>query len=136
MLVHGTCNPIGEANDYNGVFLRKNDIERIVGGSDLVGKPVLLEHGGDAVGRVVSAWEHRGALDVVVELVADSFEGSLASTFVASKCVNDFSLGYKVEMTRSGACSGVSVGRKTIVELSLVKKGAREKCHIKNFCRS
>jgi hypothetical protein len=56
MLIHGTCNPHGEKNDYDGVYLTENDIDQIVSSGALVEAPVLLEHDSAPVGRVRSAW--------------------------------------------------------------------------------
>lgn len=134
MLVHGTCNPVGESDAYSGVYLRADEIARIVKGNELVGKPVLLEHDGDSVGKVVSAWEYDGQLDVLVDIPTDEVWGSIASACVAANCLRDFSLGYKVQMSGARG-AGMTVGEKQIVEVSLVKKGAREHCHIKNFHR-
>eukprot|EP00961_Rhodomonas_salina_P072804 978186-Rhodomonas_salina.1 len=134
MLVHGTCNPTGEKAGYSGVYLSADDISRIVSHKELVGKPVLVEHGGNKVGSVISAWEHDGRLDVVVSLPRDSFDSCIAGAFVSSECLKDFSLGYKVQMSDLGNENGsLKTGKKTMVELSLVKTGARSNCHIKNF---
>jgi hypothetical protein len=80
----------------------------------------------------VSAWEYDGQLDVLVELPNDDLWGSIAGACVASNALRDFSLGYKVRMSDSSS-GGLQVGSKSMIELSLVKKGARQNCHIKNF---
>ena len=134
MLIHGTCNPCGESNDYDGVFLTSSDIEQIVGSNALVNTPVLLEHDGAPVGHVKSAWQYNDQLDVLVELNDTGFLGRVAESFVAANVLRDFSLGYKVELSRAGD-NTVRVGAKKIVELSLVKTGARPNCQIKNFVR-
>ena len=130
MFVHGTCNPAGESGDYVGVYLNDADIDRVVNSGDLIGKPVLLEHQGDGVGRVVSCWKYNNKLDILVELEREDFLGKLAGSCVASGCVRDFSLGYKMTMSANR-----EFGEKRMVEVSLVKKGARHDCHIKNFAR-
>jgi hypothetical protein len=53
---------------------------------------------------------------------------------VAANILKDFSLGYKLELSRASDNS-VRLGPKKIVELSLVKTGARPNCQIKNFVR-
>ena len=68
MLLWGTVNPDGEDNSHTGVLLRQTDIEQIARHASLVGKPVKLEHKGDAVGRVVSAWQHGNRLDCVLQI--------------------------------------------------------------------
>eukprot|EP00961_Rhodomonas_salina_P299032 3938596-Rhodomonas_salina.3 len=134
MLVHGTANPQGEEDGYVGMYLSQSDIRNIVHTNELVGKPVLLEHGGDCVGKVISAWEFNGKLDILVDLPSDQLNSRLAGSFVASNCVRDFSLGYKVQMS-SKRDDVATIGKKHIVEVSLVRKGARNDCHIKNFQR-
>jgi hypothetical protein len=134
MLIHGTCNPCGESNDYDGVYLTSGDIEQIVGSNALVNAPVLLEHDGAPVGHVKSAWRYNDQLDVLVELDDAGFLGRVAESFVAANVLLDFSLGYKVELSRASD-NTVRVGAKKIVELSLVKTGARPNCQIKNFVR-
>lgn len=129
MLIHGTCNPVGEEDGYGGVYLSKSDLQEIVRDKTLEGKPVLMEHGGDALGHVKTAWLYRDQLDVIVEVDRSKFAGRLAGTFVEIGALKDFSLGYKVNMSAGGNVSG----SKKMVELSLVKKGARPNCQIKNI---
>lgn len=110
--------------------MNKNDIQQILQNSDLIGKPVLLEHGGDKIGEIISAWEYQGKLDILVELPEDEFRSRVAGSFVATQCLKDFSLGYMLQMS-----GNESIGKK-VVEVSLVKKGARPNCHIRQYCRS
>lgn len=143
MKVHGVANPVGESDEYAGVYLRKDDIKRIVENGELIGKPVLLEHDAHSVvGRVDSAWSYRDRLDLIVDLPDDKFWSIAAGSMVAGDTIRDFSLGYKVNMTAarpldggngSGGGKMVCVGRKEMVEVSLVRKGARPNCHILNF---
>jgi hypothetical protein len=56
VLVHGTVNPDGEPNSHTGVYLREQDLDSLVKTNALVGKPVKIEHRGDKVGEIVSAW--------------------------------------------------------------------------------
>ena len=87
MLLWGTANPEGMSNDYNGIYLNKDDIQSMVrqvedanrSGSRL---PVHLEHKGVLVGHVVSAWAHEGTLQCVLELDERVLEGSISSAFV------------------------------------------------------
>ncbi len=135
MLIHGTCNPCGESNDYDGVYLTANDIDHIVQSNALVDAPVLLEHESAPVGRVKTAWKYNDQLDVLVEIEKTEFLGHVAESFVAANILKDFSLGYKLELSRAAGGDKVHVGAKKIVELSLVKSGARPNCQIKNFVR-
>eukprot|EP00961_Rhodomonas_salina_P291719 3932252-Rhodomonas_salina.1 len=119
MLVHGTCNPIGEAECYNGVYLKDSDIKRIVAEKELINKPVLVEHEGNQIGTVVSAWQHDGKLDILVDVNNESFESCVARSFVASNCLRDFSLGYKVCMSMRDDSQIDVVDVKKVVEVSL-----------------
>ena len=131
MLVYGTANPegVGDSN-YSGLYLTDTDIQQMV--SDMKGVPVMIEHRGAGVGSVVTAWQHDGRMDVLLEIDNKSFESALASRFVVDGYCKELSLGYKVEMTR--AVSGkLTASNKRVVELSLVKRGARDNCKIHGF---
>ena len=128
MLVHGTCNPAGMEEGYVGVYLSEKDICDVVKSRDLEGKPVFMEHRGQKVGQVVSAWQFNGKLDVLVNIADDDFTSRVAGTYVAAGCLRDFSLGYNVKASKSGIHA-----EKKMLEVSLVKKGARDDCHIKNY---
>lgn len=58
MLVYGTCNPegFGDSN-YEGLYLTNSDIENMV--PQMPGIPVKVEHRGEGVGKVVTAWVHQ-----------------------------------------------------------------------------
>ena len=131
MLVFGTANPEGfGGQDYGGVYLTDKDIRSMV--PSMVGVPIKIEHKGRDVGKVVSAWQHDGRMDVVFEIDNQSIEAALASRFVAGGYCKELSLGYKVEMTRSNT-GQLSAQNKRVVELSLVKQGARDNCKIRGF---
>jgi hypothetical protein len=131
MLVFGTANPEGfGGNDYGGVYLTDADMKSMV--PSMAGIPIKIEHRGIDVGQVVSAWQHDGRMDVVFQLDNNSIESALASRFVVDGYCKELSLGYKVEMTR--APNGhLSAQNKRVVELSLVKQGARDNCKIRGF---
>jgi len=133
MLLWGTANPEGMDNDYQGIFLNKNDIDSMVkqveiANSRLQKIPVLLEHKGVPVGHVVTAWNHRGTLQCVLKLDEHVLEGSIGSEFVRNGICNELSLGYAVDLQNSS--NGLSVVNKTLKEISVVKKGARHHCQI------
>ena len=137
-LLWGTANPEGLADSYNGIFLNASDIKDVVEQIDARNKkgevvPVHVEHTGVPVGRVVSAWEHAGKLECVLALDNTVFEGTLGTELVRSGMIKDLSLGYTVNMENSKS-GGVRVKRKFITEISIVKKGARQKCHIHGIC--
>ena len=131
-LLWGTANPEGMKN-YHGIYLNQQDIADMIDQvNDANSKsskiPVLVEHKGVEIGHVVSAWEHGGKLECVLALNNKVLEGSLGSEFVKSGICRDLSLGYDVSLEQSKA--GIKVGKKKIKEISIVKKGARPRCHI------
>lgn len=132
MLLWGTVNPDGESNAHTGVLLRQQDIADIAATASLVGKPVKLEHKGDAVGRVVSAWQNNNRLDCILR-IDNNIPGLFAQNFVTSGRCKELSLGYTIQMQHSdGQLRG---GTKTVHEVSLVKKGARHECNIRGFAK-
>lgn len=135
-LLWGTANPEGMDPDYNGVYLTTVDVRRMV---DQINEaraageriPVHIEHKGVGVGHVVSAWEHNHTLQCVLELDESVLEGAIGGEFVRAGVCRDLSLGYTVDMTHSKNSGGrISAGNKRLKEISIVKKGARSKCHI------
>lgn len=132
MLVFGTVNPVGENNNHKGLYLTENDIQDIISSRQLNDKPVLLEHKGDAVGKVVSAWQNDGRLDCIFE-INSTVSGLFAQYFVQNGKTPELSLGYSVEVEHS-ADGQILGGNKRVVEVSIVKKGARENCLIRGIC--
>ena len=133
LLLWGTANPEGMDNNYQGLFLNKDDIHSMVEqveGANRQGRAISvhLEHKGVPVGKVVSAWAHRDTLQCVLQLDERVFEGSIGSEFVRKGICNELSLGYAVELRHSA--SGISAVSKVLKEISVVKKGARNHCHI------
>jgi len=131
-LLWGTANPEGMQN-YKGIYLNDEDIQDMItqvetANSSAAKIPVLVEHSGIKVGHVVSAWKHDGKLECVLALDNKILEGSIGSEFVRSGICKDLSLGYDVSLEQSH--EGVKVGKKIIREISIVKKGARPRCHI------
>jgi hypothetical protein len=130
MYLWGTVNPDGEDNSHTGVLLRQKDIDDISTYGSLVGKPVKLEHKGADVGRVVSAWKHGNRLDCVLQ-IDNNVEGLFAQNFIKDGRCKELSLGYIIDMKHSdGQIRG---GSKSVIEVSIVKKGARHECDIRGF---
>lgn len=128
ILLLGTCNPCGEDTDYNGIYLRKDEIQNIVD-RGLYNIPVKQEHTGNSVGRVISSFVGpNGQLQCVLEL-DDSLEGSIAAGFVRDGIASELSLGYSVDIVHSEK-NEYKTGVKKIHEISLVRKGARSGCYI------
>lgn len=130
-LVLGTVNPAGMSNDYDGVYLTKNDVSSMVKGKKLDGLPVQLEHTKDPiVGRVLHSWESpEGKLDVLLRL-DPTFPGLLASSFVREGLVSELSLGYNTTMKRDDSSGRIVATSKVPVEVTLTKSGARPNTHI------
>lgn len=133
-LLWGTANPEGMSNDYQGIYLNKDDIQSMVRQVEAANKrsekiPVHLEHKGVPVGHVVSAWAHNDTLQCVLQLDESTLEGSIGSQFVRKGICNELSLGYTVELKNSES-GQVKVANKLLKEISVVKKGARNHCHI------
>ncbi len=131
-LLWGTANPEG-MRDYEGVYLNQSDVADMITQVETANSkgdhmPVHVEHKGVTVGRVVSAWEHAGKLECLLELNTRVLEGAIGSEFVRTGICRDLSLGYTVSLEQSDA--GIKVGRKLLKEISVVKKGARPSCHI------
>ena len=130
MLVWGTANPEGLAESYNGLYLRNSDITHAF--SDIIGMPVKIEHRGVDVGRVVSAFPNGGKLDIVICLDKTVVEGAIIFQLVRNGTCKELSLGYSAQVTASANGEDI-IGRKKIQEVSLVRKGARDKCLIHGF---
>jgi hypothetical protein len=132
MLVWGTVNPEGEHDSHAGVLLRQKDIDDIASHGSLLGKPVKLEHKGAEIGQVKSVWKHNNRLDCVLQ-IHDNVEGLFAQDFIQSGRCKELSLGYIIDMKHSkGEITG---GKKQVVEVSIVKKGARHECEIRGFAK-
>jgi len=133
MYIWGTVNPDGEHDDHVGVYLRQKDIDDIAQSKALVGKPVKLEHKGADVGRVCSAWKHGNRLDCVLQ-IDSNVEGLFAQKFIEGGKCRQLSLGYLIDMKNSA--DQVNGGTKHVVEVSIVKSGARHECEIRGFAPS
>jgi hypothetical protein len=131
MLCFGTCNPDGENDSHQGVYLRKTDISNLVETGALLSKPVKIEHVGQPVGHIVSAWKHGERLDCILKINNDSIDSVFAQEFVKSRRCPELSLSYAVTMQNSA--DGLSGGNKEIIEVSIVRAGARNDCFIHGF---
>lgn len=138
-LVWGTANPEGLKGSYSGVYLNTHDISSMVEqvkDANVSGAPipVKLEHTGVSMGRVVSAWENKGALECVLEINEGVLEGSIGAEFVRTGICKDLSLGYTVEMEQSKN-GRIQSRRKKLNEVSVVVKGARRMCNVHGVSR-
>jgi hypothetical protein len=131
MLVFGTANPAGVENNHKGVYLRQQDIADIVSSGSLVNKPVHIEHCGEPVGEVISAWKNGERLDCILKINNNSIDGIFAQEFVRQKKCPELSMSYNVVMENSK--DGLKGERKEMLEISIVKAGARPNCNIYGF---
>jgi hypothetical protein len=129
MLLLGTCNPTGENACYNGLYYTADELAVMVRSNALRGIPVKTEHAGGDIGRVVSGFlDASGALQCVMELDEDTVEGAIAGGFVRDGVAADLSLGYSVDVQHTD--DRLKAGAKKMLEISIVRKGARRGCHI------
>ena len=129
MLLMGVCNPAGEDDAYNGLYMTQSELARVVSDSKMRGIPVKTEHAGSEVGRVLTSFlDAGGNLHCVMELGKTSLPACLAQGFVRDGLALDLSLGYTVDIQNTD--NNLQAIEKKIVEVSLVRKGARKGCHI------
>ena len=129
MLLMGICNPTGEKDTYNGLYMTESELSRVVHDSKMRGIPVKTEHAGSEVGRVLTSFlDANGNLNCIMELSKSSLPACLAQGFVCDGLALDLSLGYTVDIQNTE--NNLQAMQKKIVEVSLVRKGARRGCHI------
>jgi hypothetical protein len=133
MLVYGCCNPDGEDNAFKGVYLRKEDISSLVNTNAFNKLPVKIEHTGEPVGEIVSAWKNGEKLDCVMRINDNSIDSMFAREFIKNRTCPELSLSYTVTMENSK--DGLKGERKELIEVSIVRKGARDGCHIHAFSK-
>lgn len=136
MLVWGTINPPGEIDSYNGLYFTRSDIQQLVQNNELVGTPLKIEHKGVAIGKVASAWvNNNGALDCILDVNENVFEGAVCSNFIENSQCTELSIGYTVDVRNSQSGQPIHYNKK-VVEVSIVRKGARDACYIHGYSRS
>jgi flagellar biosynthesis component FlhA len=134
MLVWGRVNPSAMSDDYLGVYLNHRDMEDMIQQIDEAKSkgekiPVLMEHVGEKVGNVVSAWIHQNTLQCCLEIENKTLESAIGQEMVRQGVTKELSLGYHLEIQQSN--DGRSrKAKKFLKEISLVKRGARHDCHI------
>jgi hypothetical protein len=133
MYIWGTANPQGLSDGYNGLFLTTKDIEGVVRDNSMDGLPVKIEHKGIDVGKVVTAWHNAGKLDILLEVDEKIFEGDCVGRFVRDSVCKDLSIGYNVALQFSESTQNYEPLKKTFNEVSIVRTGAREQCHIHGY---
>lgn len=134
MLVTGVANPRGERSEYNGLYLTSDEMKSMVSTGELRGVPVKTEHTGGNIGSVVSSFlDDQGRLVTVMDIEEKSVEGALTAGFIRAGIGADLSLGYSVEVQHSKENDALKAGAKKLLEVSIVRKGAREGCHINAY---
>lgn len=129
MLVTGVCNPAGEKDGYNGLYLTQDELRRVVQRGSMQNLPVMTEHSGSAVGRVISTFiDASGQLNCVMQIEENSLPAHLTREFIRKGIAADLSLGYTVDIRNHA--DKLQAAEKKIVEVSIVRKGARSGCHI------
>ena len=130
MLVTGCANPAGEEAGYNGLYFTGAELEAVVRERRMLDCPVKAEHGGAALGRVVSSYlDAGGRLHCVMHIDEQSVEGAIAAGLVRDGIAQELSLGYAVDVAHS-ADGDMQAQTKHILEVSLVRKGARDACYV------
>tara|TARA_B100001094_G_C18187790_1_gene805035 strand:+ start:460 stop:993 length:534 start_codon:yes stop_codon:yes gene_type:complete len=133
MLIMGICNPKGEGVDYNGLYLTQNELHNLVSYNQLLNVPVKTEHCGDNIGHIVSAYINPNhQLQCVMEIDNKKSTGAVVGGFIRDGLALELSLGYVVDVTHSKVPNEekLRAGDKRVLEVSVVKKGAREGCYI------
>ena len=98
MLIMGVCNPTGEADTYNGLYMTATELSDIVRDNKMRNLPVKTEHAGSEVGHVVTSFlDASGNLNCVMQLGASSIAAALAQGFVRDGLALDLSLGYTLD---------------------------------------
>ena len=131
MLVCGQVNPPPLDSSYNGVFFGEND-DMMTKANSLRGIPLQVEHNPKCkIGEVLSGWiAPNGSMYALAEIHTSNISGAVTAAAIERGKFKDFSLGYKATMHRNPDTGQLQVKNKDIFELSIVKKGAREGCHI------
>jgi hypothetical protein len=132
MLVMGICNPTGEDDAYNGLYLTQTELRRVVRQGLMHNLPVKTEHCGSAVGTVISAFiDGAGQLNCVMHIEKDSLPADLTRGFIRKGIAADLSLGYTVDIRNHD--DRMHAADKRILEVSIVRKGVRRGCRITTY---
>lgn len=135
MLVHGIANPQGENDNYNGLYYTAPELDKLASeicDGAIVGVPVKAEHTGEPIGQIVSGFiGDDKALHCVMKIDENSIDGAIAAGLVRDGIAAELSLGYAVDVKHSDG--KYTAKKKTLLEVSLVRKGARKGCYIYSY---
>ena len=135
MLVHGVANPQGETDGYNGLYFTGTELKKLA--EDLrtgvtAEVPIKAEHTGEPIGHVVSGFiGDDSALHCIMKINEASVDGAIAAGLVRDGIAAELSLGYAVDVHHSDG--RYEAAQKTLLEISLVRKGARQGCFIYSY---
>tara|TARA_B100000787_G_scaffold167573_1_gene154612 strand:+ start:10927 stop:12135 length:1209 start_codon:yes stop_codon:yes gene_type:complete len=129
MLAVAAVHPKGENVDYDGLYFRDAEMDDLARG--MRGIPLLVEHDGNPVGKVLHAFKNPSdrRLYAVFETNTDTFGGCVAGRLVHHGLAGEVSLGHECKIESSADGTQRVVG-KIPTELSIVEKGAREETKI------
>lgn len=127
----GVANPSGEADSYNGLYFTQNELQKLTQDQTLARVPVKAEHKGDPVGHIVSSFlDEQGKLNCVLHVDEREVEGAVCAGLVRDGIAAELSLGYQVDVKHTEQGEKLQAGEKHVLEVSLVRKGAREACYV------
>ncbi len=128
----GVCNPAGEDKEYNGLYFTDSELRELVCSGALRNVPVKAEHRGEELGTVVSSFvDAAGKLNCVMRISDNTVEGAIAAGLVKDGIARELSLGYSVDVAQSE--NKLVAQAKKVLEISLVRKGARDACYVTAF---
>lgn len=134
MLVMGVCNPAGEGPAYNGLYFTDKELRDLTKNGHLINVPVKAEHRGQELGRVVSSFlDTEGKLNCLMRISDNTVQGAIAAGLVKDGIAGELSLGYSVDVAHSNASGRENIlkaGAKKVLEISLVRRGARDACFV------
>ena len=117
----GCANPPGREEGYNGFELDRRDV--VKASSELVGAPLLIEHGGPSVGCIDDAWVAKdGRLLVCGSTCSDTVRGLYAKNMIAGGGYPELSIGSTVFVDPDA----LKVTGKSYHEVSIVERGLRD----------
>lgn len=128
MLIHGVANPRGESDSYNGLYYKQEELQDLAK-NGMRGTMVKAEHTGESIGQVISGFVGEdGALHCVMQVDEKSVEGAIAAGLIRDGIAAELSLGYAVDIRHSD--NKMQAEQKTLLEISIVRQGARQGCYI------
>jgi len=131
MLICGQVNPPPPSDpNYNGAYLNEKDIKEKA--ANLKNLPLWIEHDKKTeVGRILQGWvdPQAGSMWALAEIDVSNIEGAMAAAAIKHNKLQDFSIGWTVDLEEDKN-GHVKISQKVIHEVSLVKEGAQDNCHI------